>query len=834
MRSRNRFDGGWDYPFGFIKKLPEAFGKTQSTSTTEKKKFMKTKILRNILSPHSLSRLRLVGASMLVIAAAAAVAASMMPPKLPWAVPTITIADNPVNSHVQGIAVDPVTNTIYVGSSNLDNTVDNSVVKVIDGSKCSAANASRCAPIATMTNVGPTPVWLTFDGATGTLYVTNGLTTDYNDGQTITVLNAKICNAKNTSGCNQLPVATVTTPGFMSNSNTGNVAELALDPTTHTLYIGDAHDGFLSFIDASICNAMDSSGCGQAAVITGANGDGATISVNNNTVYVADNADQVISVLNYSTCTARNHSNCAALTTAPYSGPVFPSTVDDATQTIYFGIAGGGVLGSVAILDANTCNASNISGCNNLLQQVPVGSFPFQVLIDPTTKTAYVESEINAAIAVINTATCNARNFSGCPAVPPPALATGDNPTINIVINPNTHTLYSQSEATNRVWVFDTRQCNATHTSTCTKFAPTTTVGVAPGPGIVDDALTTTLYVVNQSGSVSIVDTRVCNQHTTAGCNHTWPTITDGLNGPYAAAMNRVTNTLYVTNVFGGPGPGYISVFDANACNAHGMTNCAALGTIPIGVKPRSIAIDESTNTIYVVNFNDDDISIVDARHCNAADATLCNQVATASVGAGPAALGFSPVNQTIYVANQNDDTVSVIGTDHCKGSDTSDCSVVATVPVGAAPRAVGIVDPTNSVFIGNRDDLTVSVFDSSTCNGHTTSGCPQTPPPAFIAGAFPDTAGNEGHNIFSRALVFDAQKHTLYFPVSGDSDLAAVDTNPCRAGHVDACHVKIAGPGAGGRAGGLALSAAVDDSTETVYVVNDDDGTVSIFHSSF
>ena len=127
-------------------------------------------LTRNVTTPMRLGRLRLrIAAGAMLFAAAAALAATaiMPPPKLPWAAPTATIADNPEASLTPGIAVDQATNTIYVAAWNANDTIENSVVKVIDGRRCSAINASHCTPIATMTNVGPAPFWLTFDPQLG-------------------------------------------------------------------------------------------------------------------------------------------------------------------------------------------------------------------------------------------------------------------------------------------------------------------------------------------------------------------------------------------------------------------------------------------------------------------------------------------------------------------------------------------------------------------------------------------------------------------------------------------------------------------------------------------
>ena len=188
----------------------------------------------------------------------------------------------------------------------------------------------------------------------------------------------------------------------------------------------------------------------------------------------------------------------------------------------------------------------------------------------------------------------------------------------------------------------------------------------------------------------------------------------------------------------------------------------------------------------------------------------------------------MNPRNDTLYVANTDDDTVSVIDTLHCNATDSSGCGQTpATIAVGAGPRSVGIVFATNTVFVGNRDDLTVSVIDGSTCNGGDTTGCGQTPP-AVLLGAFPGTGGN-GNNILGRSIAIDATKHIIYIPNIGDSDVATLDADTCRAGHVNDCHVKIVQK----RMGGFPVAATVDEASETVYVANDDDGTVSLFPSS-
>jgi hypothetical protein len=84
------------------------------------------------------------------------------------------------------------------------------------------------------------------------------------------------------------------------------------------------------------------------------------------------------------------------------------------------------ILGYTAVIDGSTCNGTNQSGCGNTPHLVQVGSVPFLGVIDPTTKTVYIMSEFSSKISVINAATCNGRNQSGCPQRAP-ALAVGVN-----------------------------------------------------------------------------------------------------------------------------------------------------------------------------------------------------------------------------------------------------------------------------------------------------------------------------------------------------------------------------------------------------------------------
>ena len=110
---------------------------------------------------------------------------------------------------------------------------------------------------------------------------------------------------------------------------------------------------------------------------------------------------------------------------------------------------------------------------------------------------------------------------------------------------------------------------------------------------------------------------------------------------PMAAAVNEVTNRVYVVNY----GSSDVTVIDGAASRP--------IATIPVGLWPQQIAINARTNTVYVVNTHADSVSVIDGK---------TNRVkATVPTGRGPWALAVDPVANRVYVANRLSDRVTVI-----------------------------------------------------------------------------------------------------------------------------------------------------------------------------
>lgn len=95
--------------------------------------------------------------------------------------------------------------------------------------------------------------------------------------------------------------------------------------------------------------------------------------------------------------------------------------------------------------------------------------------------------------------------------------------------------------------------------------------------------------------------------------------------------------------------------------------------TVPLSAYPDAIALDQTTNMLYIANKDADTVSVL-----NGATNAI---VATIPVGNAPASVAVDPTTNVIYVANSVDGTVSVI--------DGSTNKVTATVPVGDHPDSI-------------------------------------------------------------------------------------------------------------------------------------------------
>jgi DNA-binding beta-propeller fold protein YncE len=149
------------------------------------------------------------------------------------------------------IALNQKTNTLYATNVNYDNqTAD--TVDVINAATCDATNTTDCNQTPATVTVGQDPRGLMVDPSSDTIYVVNHAQGDY--AATISVINGATCNGQTTAGCNQTPATVATGYGAI---------QAAIDLHTHQIYTANPGDTSVSVINGSICNAANTSGCDQ-------------------------------------------------------------------------------------------------------------------------------------------------------------------------------------------------------------------------------------------------------------------------------------------------------------------------------------------------------------------------------------------------------------------------------------------------------------------------------------------------------------------------------------------------------------------------------------------
>ncbi len=477
------------------------------------------------------------------------------------------VGSAPVGNGPAVAALDPATHTLYVANGENPNgpSANGNTVSVIDTRRCHAQDVSRCrGPWPTIT-VGNLPSGIAIDERTDTVYVSNL------GDNTVSVFNGATCNAVDHFGCGQTP-ATVPV-------GTGPIQVFA-DPNNHTVYVatfGDNGSGNtnLSMIDSTTCNATDLAACPRTpppTVNVGAAPQDVDVDQATHTVYVTTfGLLNGWTVFDANTCNATDQTGCSDLGYLPgdESGP-FSAEVDTANDTLYTA----NYDNTVSAFDLADCNASDLSGCMSDTRGTvtPFPSVGFDhslwLAVDAANHTVYVAYQKDDALLVIDANKCNGTHPTACAALAPLEVHTGADPE-SVVLDDQTQTLYTANEVDNDVSVIDASRCNAQTTSGCRHPAPA--VALPGASGLAADAAVHTAYVVSGSNAVSMINTRTCNADQPTGCAQTPPTVTVG-DHPFGGtvAVDRRTHTVYVANS-GSGATGTVSVFDDRSLQRHGI-----------------------------------------------------------------------------------------------------------------------------------------------------------------------------------------------------------------------------------------------------------------------
>jgi DNA-binding beta-propeller fold protein YncE len=659
---------------------------------------------------------------------------------------------------------------------------------------------------------------------TGTVYVPIQCATSFcnpnTPGHVVDVIDAATCNANAGSGCRVVATARV---------GSGPLAA-AVDEQTDTVYVTNGNDGTVSVLNGATCNARVTRGCGTplATIKVGGFPVAAAVNPATGTLYVASPKGDVFVI---------DAAGCNAVTTRGCAQPVRKITdsqgpqaldVDTATDTVYAANAGSGNGDTVSVIDGATCNGTNGSGCGLAPRTVTVGSGAWWVAVDQGSDTVYVANNNDGTVSVLNGARCNAGTAWGCVSTPP-TVTTGANPQF-VAVDESSGTVFAVNQADNTLSAINAATCNGTVTSGCRHRVPNEQASPDQDPGYnpFPNALalvprTGSAYVVNVGGAniLSVLSVSGCDATATAGCRAEAPSVPAH---EYLIAADPATGTIYASNT----SLPQIDVLNAATCHAGDLAGCAPVAEIPVGHPKANLgAVDDATHTLYAADPTAGTVAVINTATCNAGHTTGCaDKPAIIKIGASSNAPAINTATQTLYVSyGSNADRVAVVNAATCNATRTSGCGQTpAVVNVGAGTYVLAVSAATDTIYAPNSGSSfsgdTMSVINGATCNGTRYTGC------SHLAATVTVGSGPYG-------VAVDDRTHTVYVVnnANGDSPGTVSVINAATCNGTDTA-------GCGGNfptmaAGRSPLLAVVDTGTGIVYVTDFSSAGVSILDGS-
>ncbi len=326
----------------------------------------------------------------------------------------------------------------------------------------------------------------------------------------------------------------------------------------------------------------------------------------------------------------------------------------------------------------------------------------------------------------------------------------------------------------------------------------TLTVAVGPYPvAAAVNPITNKIYIVNacyssSRGSVTVID----------GATNSTVSIAAG-KYPMAVDLNTATNKIYVANA----GDGSVTVID-------GASRSTA--TVAVGNYPMAVAVNSAANKIYVANAGDNTVTVIDG---------ASNSTTLVRTGSYPFAMAVNAATNKTYVGNMLSNNVTVID-----GTDFS----TTTVTVGTEPGAVAVNPATNIIYVANGATMgTVSVIDGLT-NAVSTIGVGSDP--GAIAVNPTINVVYVSNHYSNSATVIDGEDNSTATVLTGTGPGAIAVNTDANAAYVanseSGTLTAIVGPSnsvTNIQVGQYPRAVAVNPLTGKVYVVNYSDGTVTV-----
>lgn len=123
---------------------------------------------------------------------------------------------------------------------------------------------------------------------------------------------------------------------------------------------------------------------------------------------------------------------------------------------------------------------------------------------------------------------------------------------------------------------------------------------------------------------------------------------------------------------------------------------------IPVGAHPKSLAISEAHNRVYVTLYDDDGSGSPGGDGALAVIDLTTHQLLTKTTTGGVHPLGIAVISDTLYVANNGSNTVSVL--------DAVNLTLQQTITVGLAP--FGVAATSDRIYVTNFDDDSLTIIN--------------------------------------------------------------------------------------------------------------------------
>ncbi len=707
------------------------------------------------------------------------------------------------------------------------------------------------APVATTASPVPSTVASTFvdltgspgtpaiNPATGTIYVPVQCPKPYcptsAPGRAVDVISTSKCNIVDRSDCRVLATAPADQP-----------LAAAVDEATDSVYLSNA-GGTVTVVDGAMCNASVTKGCDKdvATIKVGGFLVGEVVDPVTDTLYVAD-LNGGVDMVDLAHCNAQVTSGCgerAAL--VKDAGGAADLDVDIATDTVYAANDGvgnnAGNGNTVSVINGATCNAADESGCGQTPKTVTVGSGAYWAVVDQASGTVYVPNFNDNTVSVLDGARCNATVSSGC-AARPPAVATGENPA-DVVVDPKLHTLFTLNQSDDTLSELSTSACAGPVAAACPKAVPSAKATPDGPAGYIGEPNTflltpqnNTAYIVNVGGgaAMSVVSVARCNALDTSGCRLEQASTP---NAEYWETLDPSTGTLYASNA----NDPVVDVINASTCDLRHLGGCTPVARIPVKDPADALgAIDDSTHTLYASDPTNGTVSMINAATCNATVTSGCKKpykvIAIGPIAGSPV---VNPGTATLYVPyGKLLNKVAVVDIANCNAEEASGCSLPhGTVTVGEGTHELAVDNATGTLYAASTYALisgpvtyTGALQGTASDSVYVVNGqtCNGTDFTGCTRAPVTVRVGT-----FPYGLAVDDATHTLYVADNRNGDLPGevtmVNTSTCNGFIGSGCH-KVFPTAYIGRSARLV---ALDQEAGVLYITDRGSAAVSVLRTA-